>query len=225
MSRFENFRKSEQEIKEEIDEGFEDYLEEKNQEKNEEVEEVFPRLQNTAHFYQSEGTEGASEVYDWYQKAISRRDREPLAEDNFFYHFFGEGSTEPTYMFGDDKKGYILGFLRHDVFIPTHFAPRGLRGGYNLMKELGASNEIPAVMAITDDLLTTLKKMPEWHDTGMTFPMRFRNEIHQKHAVYNSHPEVEQLLPALLQDYLEEASRFNYEDDEEYDQKEEVEEE
>lgn len=206
------------EIKEEIEEGIETVKNQDETENDQEsIDPMFEELESTSDFYEDEGDEGVDEVYDWYQKAIRRRDREPLDSYRFKFHFFREGSTDRNFMFGDKKRGYILGMIRRGVFVPTHFAPKSLRGGYMLMKELGASENTPAVMAITEDLAETLKKMPEWHDTEMNFPMYFRGEIHQKYLFYNSHPDIESLLPDLMQDYLEESEnvgRSYYEEDE-----------
>ncbi len=192
--------------------------EEKEDREELEVDPMMLELQSTSDFFEENGEEVTDEIYDYYQKAISRRDREPLESDRFFNHFFGEGSSEDNYMFGDQKKGYILGVIRHGVFIPTHFAPKGLRGGYTLMKDLGGSDIVPSVMAITDDLAETLKKMPEWHDSEMTFPMYFRGELHQKFIFYNNHPKIKELLPLLMEDYINESRNIQ---DDYYDEGEE----
>jgi hypothetical protein len=38
-----------------------------------------------------------------------------------------------------------------------------MRGGYELMKTLGESKDIPTVMTITDDIAKTLEKLPTRH--------------------------------------------------------------
>jgi hypothetical protein len=75
------------------------------------------------------------------------------------------------------------------------------------MKSLGASKEVPAVMTITEDLLETIKKMPEWKHVDFTFLAKFREDLVEKKVVYNSHPEVQQMMYALLYDYLEERDK------------------
>jgi hypothetical protein len=144
------------------------------------------------------------QIYNWYANAISRRDREPLEEDRFIAHFFEGGSLDTPYMFGNSEKGYLLGYSKYGVFIPTHFAPKSMRKGYELMKELGASEKIPAVMSITEDLVETIKKMPEWHAIDLSFLSEFRNGDIEKRIVHNSNPEVHRLMYALLYDYLNE---------------------
>lgn len=144
------------------------------------------------------------EIHDWYAKAMIRRfDRTPLSLDNFIHHF-EHGSTDPTFAFGNKDDGYALGYVRHGIFIPTHFAPKTTRGGYRLMQSLGKSLEIPAVLSITEDLVDTLKKMPEWHTVDIELTSMFRDQLMDKFIVYNSHPDVERLMLELIKDYMTE---------------------
>jgi hypothetical protein len=217
MSKFENFwrdDKNDKELNKEIEEGTEEVLDSSNPNLEADVddreeERVPPGLIDAAEFFYENGEEKAEEIFGWYEKAITRRGREALGSGSFMYHFFTGGSHEKNYMYGDDHDGYLLGIVRHGAFIPTHFAPRTMRGGYNLIKELGESQYVPVVLAITDDLAETIKKMPSWHNLGINFPAHFRDEIHNKQLVYNSHPDIERLLPLLAEDYLNEARGFD----------------
>lgn len=219
MSKQENFwqrGKDEKELKSEVAEGLEEalapdslFVEEYEEGQQ---EQILPGLIDADKFFRDNGEEKAEEIFGWYEKAITRRGREALGSSSFMYHFFTGGSTEKNYMYGDDHDGYVLGIVRHGVFVPSHFAPRTMRGGYNLIKDLGESQDIPVVLAITDDLVKTIEKMPSWHNLGIDFPARFRGEVHNKQIVYNSHPDVQNLLPLLAEDYLNEAKNLNYED-------------
>lgn len=144
------------------------------------------------------------DLYAWYSTAMTRRSREPLQEYSFINHFFEGVSYDETFAYGGKEKGYLLGFDKFGVFTPTHFAPKTLRGGYDLFNSLGESKNIPAILAITEDLADTLEKMPSWHkleiDTNiLSF---FRGEIVKKEIFYNSHPEVKNLMMGLLLEYL-----------------------
>ncbi|MFA6476004.1 MAG: hypothetical protein WCV68_01160 [Candidatus Paceibacterota bacterium] len=218
MSPLENFwhkDKNDKELRDEVDQGVEEALDVPLS--VQEDEKIPLGLIDTAEFFYHYGEEKADEIFGWYEKAITRRGREALGSSSFFYHFFTEGSTERNFMFGNNRDGYLLGPVRHGVFIPSHFAPRSLRGGVALMKGLGESETIPAVLAIPDDLAETLSKMPVWRKTGLSFPTLFRGQIQNKQIVYNSHPEVKGLLPLLKEDYEAEVKRFfrNREEDEE----------
>jgi len=207
--------KNDKELRNEIDEGVEEVFGSVAQDSGLEEKKVPSGLIDAVWFFHKNGEEKAREIFDWYEKAITRRNREALGLGSFLYHFFGEGSSEKNYLFGDDHDGYVLGVVRHGVFIPSHFAPRSLRGGYRLIKDLGESQEIPAVLAITDDLAETIKRIPSWHNLGISFPARFRGEVHNKQLVYNSHPNIERILPILAEDYLAEENRsdVNYTND------------
>lgn len=117
-----------------------------------------PALQNTELFAENSDPETLDSIYKWYESSMRRRNREPLPQTNFQRHFFKDGSLVPTCMYGDQNYGYLLGLRKRGIFIPTHFAPKTLKGGYNLFKELASSREVPVVTAVTEDLAQTLKK-------------------------------------------------------------------
>ncbi len=162
---------------------------------------IYPGLINTIEFAKN-NPESLDDIYDWYSKAISRRNREPLSEDNFRYHFFEGGSFDSTFMFGDLEDGYVMGFIKYDVFIPTHFAPKSIRSGYNMIKEIGEGKDFPCVMSITEDLVDTVSKLPDWKVLDMGMLGNFRNEIVGKKIVYNNNPDVEKLMIGLVQEYM-----------------------
>ena len=197
-------------IRKEITDGMNEYKDDKNDFENgdylENEKEIISGIDlvNTNDFFERNGSDSAITVYEWYAKAISRRNREPLDEDRFIYHFFEGGSSETTYMYGDLQRGYLLGYLKYDVFIPTHFAPKNIRTGYDLVKELGGSKKLPCVMAITKDLVATITKFPEWKEFDLNFLSSFREKQERKYIVYNEHPKVQQLMLGLLSEYVNE---------------------
>lgn len=162
-------------------------------------------LQNTRTLIEH-NPELPEEIYSWYRNAIERRDREALDERRFIYHFFEGGSFDETYSFGDLEKGFLLGYIKQSVFIPTHFAPKTLRGGYELIKELGEGHRTPAVMSVTPDLTDTISKIPTWHVVDLSFLSQFRGEALEKEFVYNSHPDTKKLLPLLVNEFIEESN-------------------
>ncbi len=166
-------------------------------------EQISNELISTAEIFELEGV-SLGEIHEWYAVAMSRRGREPLEADRFVDHFEGM-STDPTFAFGNKEKGYLLGYLKSGVFIPTHFAPKTMRGGYDLFKKLGDSTNIPAVVSITDDLKDTLIKMPSWHALDMSFLSSFRNVTVNKKIMYNSHPDTIKLMSGLASEYSEAA--------------------
>ncbi len=208
---FENFwttkNKEEKDLQDEIQAGLEEFEEFKQDKEDKESEteyEIPSDLISTSDIFERQGVT-LEEIHEWYSAAISRRDREPLEEERFISHFEGM-SFDSTFAFGEREKGYLLGYLKYGVFVPTHFAPKTMRGGYELIKSLGESADVPAVMSVTDDLEETLQKMPSWQTLDIpSFLAQFREELTEKKIVYNSHPDTKNLMLGLVAEYLEEA--------------------
>lgn len=172
-------------------------------------ENIPEELLSTDDFLKMYGEEAVDEIHEWYENAITRRDREPLEYDRFRNHFFEKGSYEPTYMFGDMKQGYLMGFVRQGAFLPTHFAPKSLRKGYELVQELGKSKDIPAVMMITDDLVKTITKFPDWKTVDRTLLVSFLGEDFHKIPVYNNHPEAKEAMIRIAGEQLADFGEFD----------------
>jgi hypothetical protein len=206
---FENFWKPKSEARRQLSEGLAELEDERRSKtddasKDERAQERVPAdLVVTSAILEKHGI-SLEEIYEWYATAIARRDRAPIEAERFTRHFSG-ASTEPTFAFGERENGYVLGFVKYGVFVPTHFAPKTLRGGYELLKRLGESTVVPAVMSITEDLRETLSKMPSWHVLDVSFLAPFRAELVKKDVVYNSHPDTKNLMLGLISEYLEES--------------------
>lgn len=134
---------------------------------------------------QFEAGEKKDKLYDDYAAAMRMRDREPLERGSFMRHFFEGGNLEESVMFGCEKNGYLLGCEIDDVFVPTHFAPAGLKGGYRLLKGL-VDEEIPTALFITQDLVDTIKKMEGWKVLPIRMKANFRGEEVEKIMVISS---------------------------------------
>lgn len=124
------------------------------------------------------------DMYRWYSDAIQRRDREPLPEDSFRSHFFEGRNYNRSVAFGSPKDGFLLGSDINDVFVPTHFAPATLRGGYRLIKDL-VDADTPTALFITADLVDTVSKMDGWKVLPFKLKTKFRGEDVEKTIVIN----------------------------------------
>lgn len=207
-------------IREEINEGEAEYRR-KDEEINGKEEEIIPeQLISTDKFVEENGYEAVDEIYQNYEKAITRKDREALDSDRFSRHFFEGASFDKTYMFGDSKKGYLLGYFKEGVFVPSHFAPKNIRQGYNLMKELGAS-EMDSMVFVTEDIAEMLERMPEWVVTDLKFDASFREDIVKKTLAHNHIYDFESRLKKFydankkdIEDYNSGNNEEDYYDDE-----------
>lgn len=144
------------------------------------------------------------DIHKWYSDAMQRRNRAALDQDRFESIFAYENYDKSRFAFGSAEKGFLFGDVLNGVFVPSHFAPRTMRGGYEVIRDLGQSPHIPAVMAVTEDLKDTLEKMPSWKVLDFTFIGFFRGQFIPKKIVYNSHPDTEGLLPSLYYLYQDE---------------------
>lgn len=210
MRQPDNFWKPEknrqQELREDVETGVAEHEANKTERRQEAEMRYNQELHTTDEMFDRIGPDGIEEVYEWYRTAMERRDRVPLDEFGFIQHFFQGGSLEPTYAYGDPDKGYLLGYDKNGLFIPTHFAPKTLMGAYGLLQDLGSHKEIPSVMAITDDLAKTIAKIPSWKVFDVPFPGVFRGEFVKKKLAYNEHPDTEKLGAEILKEMQAEYS-------------------
>jgi hypothetical protein len=204
----------------EISEGMQDYMEEKSMQniegsreeysddKETEINEQIPHtLISTNKFIAKYGYDDVEQIYEFYKLAMERKknshDRVALEQDRFIYHFFENGSYDESFMYGDREKGFLLGAFKYNIFIPTHFAPKSLRAGYDLLKKLGDDQFTPSALMITDDLVKTIDKMDSWQSIDMTLVQQFMGNDIEKILVHNSHPDVKKLLYAFAYEYMQ----------------------
>jgi len=133
---------------------------------------------------QEEAFDLRNKIYENYAKAMRMRNREPLEASRFEGHFFMGGNYEKSLAFGSPKDGYLLGSDINGIFIPTHFAPSGLREGYRLIKGLVDSDR-PTALFITQDLVDTVQKMKGWKVLPFKIKTDFRGEDVEKTLVVN----------------------------------------
>ncbi len=207
MSPFERFHAPESDERTAIAAGLAEYMEEQAEAaaraEDGETIQLPPDVYLAEELVETAGQAWAEQVYQWYAAAMQRSDKQPLDQAAFIDHFFAGRSLDTACVYGDDQRGYALGFTKAGVFIPTHFAPRGLRGGMRLMKELGTSQTVPSALAVTEDLAAMLDRLEGWQDSGVIMQRPFRGQLVDKHIFYNSHPEIEARLEQLLQQMME----------------------
>ncbi len=169
-------------------------------------------------FLENYGYDAVEDIYRNYEKAMERKSeshgRYPLEEERFIYHFFEGGSYDESMMYGSKEKGYLLGGIKYGVFMPSHFAPKTLRGGYDLLKQFGQSQEVPAVLAITEDLVETITKMDSWQKIDLEFMQTIDSPHGAKYIVHNSHPKIQKLLWGLACEYYNEHYQNEYDEEE-----------
>ena len=84
--------------------------------------------------------------------------------------------------YGSQEDGYLLGSNINGVFIPTHFAPFGLKRGVRLIKDL-VDSDTPTALFVTEDLADTVKKINGWKVFPKKFNTQFRGDDVKKTLV------------------------------------------
>jgi hypothetical protein len=127
-------------------------------------------------FLEKFGDTGVETIYEWYHNAMIRRNgadgepRVPLEYNRFYSHFFESQSTDNTLLYGNTGDGFLLGSTFDNFFHISHFAPKTLKGGYRLLKNLGEDRDISALLNITADLIQTIKKIKTWRYSETPLP-------------------------------------------------------
>ena len=154
---------------------------------------------------QNEKCQVQDKIYEDYVNAMRMRNREPLEEQRFYGHFFDGGNFEQSITFGSIKDGYLLGSDVNGVFVPTHFAPSGLRQGYRLIKELMSADR-PTALFITQDLVDTIQKMKGWKILPFRIKTYFRSDVIEKILVVSQWSALRKLashhLVSIVKDKL-----------------------
>ena len=152
---------------------------------------------------ESESEDFQARLYMYYSTAMKLRNRECLGENAFCQHFFAPQNMKNSKIFGNEKDGYLLGEESKGVFVPTHFAPANLKGGYRLVQEL-VKDELPVALFITLDLVKTIKKIPGWKVMPLTLKLPFRGKLTEKKLVINHWSALPRLLAVQLEDMQQE---------------------
>lgn len=92
-------------------------------------------------------------IYRNYASAMGKRRKgSELPFENFAAYICQEDVF--CYQYGSS---YIFGVVENGIFIPTHFAPAGLKEGIDLIKELKSYDNV--VFVVTADLSAMLKRL------------------------------------------------------------------
>lgn len=125
-------------------------------------------------FRKANHTLSHSLAHSWYTKAMNRRRTgSSLAYDSFMCYI----TSEDVIAFGDCVSGYIYGRIVENVFVPSHFAPKTIRGGVRIIESLAKQSSYPVAAFVPDDLGAMFYKTGKYFTVSLNFPTFFRNEI------------------------------------------------
>ena len=131
-----------------------------------------------------------NEIYQQYYKSMGRRrDGSQLDIISFFKYL---DNYAYIYVFNDS---YLIGQMQNGLFHISHFAPKSLRGGMDILNDIASYNNI--VFAVTDDLGPMLQKIGLYGDSKAVVPMFFRNMLVLKHIYTTDKRLINSLLSTL----------------------------
>jgi hypothetical protein len=125
------------------------------------------------------------QVWANYAQAMRRRRPESILDEDRFIRHVQRDDTHAL----RHGRSVIFGGLNEGVFMPSHFAPSSIREGVELFKKLGEGC-LPVVLCVTEDLVAMAEKSG-FTDTGIQFPVSWRDEIHVKHVLANTRKALE----------------------------------
>lgn len=91
-------------------------------------------------------------AWENYAKAMAKRRPDSVLPYERFENYVLRGDTFVV----NNGDNAIIGQMNNGVFCPSHFAPWGLKGGIDLIKELRKDN---VIFVVTEDLGDMLKKL------------------------------------------------------------------
>jgi len=141
------------------------------------------------------------EIYSNYAKAMSKRRAGSELPFNNFYQYVNEQA-----LYFKFKNSYAFGVLERGNFIPTHFAPAGLKEGIDLIKELKTYKNV--VFVVTDDLKDMLVRLG-FKCAPFTVVKNFRGQDVKKFIVVSDYfYTIINMLESQFKDVTEKAKTF-----------------
>jgi hypothetical protein len=129
-----------------------------------------------------------------------RRAGSELPFANFYVYVTGKA------LYFKFKNSYVFGVLERGNFIPTHFAPAGLKEGIDLIKELKTFENV--VFVVTDDLKDMLVRLG-FKCAPFTVLKSFRGQDVKKFIVVSDYfYTIINMLKSQFKDVTEKAKMF-----------------
>jgi hypothetical protein len=132
-------------------------------------------------------------IYDiWNQYANAMAKRRPdsvLPIERFEYYIMNYAGMFKY------KDSYIFGRKINDFFIPSHFAPKSMKEGVEMLKDLKKYDNI--IFVVTEDLASMLKKLG-YKQLPHTVKKNFNNVLTDKKILISSFKHIQRLVKLML---------------------------
>jgi hypothetical protein len=137
-----------------------------------------------------------------YKNAMERnRPNSSLSLDRFA-NYLNSGRV----LLFENNGSFIIGNYANGFFKPSHFAPKNIREGVEIIKELIKYDNI--IFAVTDDLKGMLDKLGAYSNEKLVIPMIFREMLVTKHVVLTNPYIMAQILNGLKNNEYKSISDF-----------------
>ena len=144
-----------------------------------------------------------------YKNAMERNRPDSALSLDRFANYLNSG----TLLLFENNESYIIGKYSNGFFKPSHFAPKSIREGIEIIKELIKYDNI--VFTVTDDLKDMLDKLGAYSNDNLVISMIFRDMLVKKHVVLTNPYIMAQVLNGLMNNEYKDISDFEnitYED-------------
>lgn len=152
-----------------------------------------------------------SQVYSQYDNAMKRRREDSsLSFERFLSYILFH-----AYFF-QYKDSFIFGQFTNGYFKVSHFAPKNIREGYEMLKEISEYDNI--IFAVTEDLADMLQKIGLYGNSNATIPMFFRDELVMKHIYTTDKDLLNYFLDKIISDNFEKIDELldNYDSEQDF---------
>ena len=123
-------------------------------------------------------------IWKQYADAMGRERPDSVLDIERFVYYI---KSYPNIMLYEDAGSYVIGHYRNGFFKPSHFAPKNIRAGVQLINSLVKYDNI--IFAVTGDLKNMLVKMGLFTTDSLIIPMIFRDMVVEKSIVFTN-PEI-----------------------------------
>lgn len=141
-------------------------------------------------------------MWNNYKNAMERNRPNSALSLERFANYLNSGNV---FLF-EHNGSFVIGNYANGFFKPSHFAPKNIREGVGIIKELIKYDNI--IFAVTDDLKEMLDKLGAYSNEKLVIPMIFREMLVTKHVVLTNPFIMAQVLNGLKNNEYKSISDF-----------------
>lgn len=136
-------------------------------------------------------------IHSNYEKAMNRKREGSALDFDSFYNYITQDHVH-NFQFGES---FVFGSYENGIFFPSHFAPKNLKEGVELIKELYKYN---VVLFVPEDLSKMAESIGFWK-IATNIPTDFRGKKVMKNVLVSNRyiiPKLKQMLNKFNLNFL-----------------------